>query len=109
MLNLRKMPEAQNNIDRWGNGGGYFSVVTKGKKNDDISESVANVLTRIVVAKIFYPLGHLSVFTVKLKIMFQSLILTVFQYQDAISLEVSRSEVVNCTDFQMRAKRPMQP
>ena len=48
MLNLREMPEAQNNIDRWGNGGGYFSVVTKGKKNDDISESVVNVLTRIV-------------------------------------------------------------
>ena len=48
MLNLREMPEAQNNIDRWGNGGGYLSVVTKGKKNDDISESVVNVLTRIV-------------------------------------------------------------
>ena len=32
MLNLREMPEAQNNIDRWGNGGGYFNSVTIGKK-----------------------------------------------------------------------------
>ena len=48
MLNLREMPEAQNNIDRWGNEGGYFSVVTLREKNDDISESVANALTRIV-------------------------------------------------------------
>ena len=47
MLNLREMPEAQNNIDRWGNGEGYFNLVTIGKI-DDISESVANVLTRIV-------------------------------------------------------------
>ena len=48
MLNLPEMPEAQNNIDRWGNGRGYFISVTIGWKNDEMFESIANVLTRIV-------------------------------------------------------------
>ena len=56
MLNLREMPEAQNNFDRWGNGGGYFSVVTKGKKMTTYirkCRTVVNVLTGIVAANLY--------------------------------------------------------